>query len=692
MAGEVTVSPVMDVKMPDGTIVTNVPVGTTKADLDQMMLRNKQASMEAGQHESLLNPKANERNIPAVLGQSAIKSVANIGDMVLGAPENYKRLYEYAKNKIQGNDVEAPRGATPVSNFLLQHDVLKPENEPNTPILKTADFAVQAGTPGMLFSKATTLPAVLRAGAENYGQGLIGGAVNELGKSAGFTNPLAEQAITATSMAVPGKLYAMRNTPATVVNNAMRNMTPEQLNAAQELVTRSHQLGSPITGAEAIAQVMGTSKLPAIQRYVENQPRGESGSIMGDFMANRPQANTQMVGNALNEISPNQTSSTTPGRLQQAAANLLRGADKGITESVKPFYERGVNEMQNLTEGKVLPIMPGEVNALVKNPAIADAINHVTSNAYTGVKGMPANSPEVLQAAKVYLDAQYGNFLNPTAGALDKAKAGNAWAGSRELESYLSSKSPSYAQGNKNFQTAQTQQMNPIRQGQVGAIAEGTGLPESMMKEQSNILAPTAPRATTPDDIRRTVDLLRRKDPNIAADWTRQNLEGIFNEANQSLQGKQNQFGGAKFSSQITGNEGQKANLQALVESSAGKPAWSGFNNMLEVLDAQGQRMPAGSATSFNNMITQEMESGGKGAFAKWVTSLPTMAREGIQAWELGNNSAMLAKMLTDPKSVEKLNELAKVKPDSKAARSIVNSVVGGYVAQKPELTPEENK
>ena len=34
MAGEVTVSPVMDVKMPDGTIVTNVPVGTSKADLD----------------------------------------------------------------------------------------------------------------------------------------------------------------------------------------------------------------------------------------------------------------------------------------------------------------------------------------------------------------------------------------------------------------------------------------------------------------------------------------------------------------------------------------------------------------------------------------------------------------------------------------------------------------------------------
>ena len=139
-------------------------------------------------------------------------------------------------------------------------------------------------------------------------------------------------------------------------------------------------------------------------------------------------------------------------------------------------------------------------------------------------------------------------------------------------------------------------------------------------------------------------------------------------------------------------NSAQEANLKALVEGSVGKGTWTGFKNMLEVLDAQGQRMPTGSATAFNNLLTQEMESGGKGAFAKYFTSLPTMAREGIQAWELGKNTEMLAKMLTDPQSVEKLNELAKTKPNSAKARNIVNSVVGGYVGQKPELAPEENK
>jgi len=297
-----------------------------KAEFDAKVLETKQANLEAGRHESLLNPQANERSIPAVLGQSAIKGVANIGDFAFGAPQNLAKLGAYTVGKLAGKDVEFPRYATPVTNQLIQHDILKPENEPNTPALKAIDFAIQSATPGTLFSKAKTLPQVAKVAAEQLGQGLIGGATTEFGKASGFTNPLAEQLIAGASMAVPGSIYAMRNTPATVVNQAMRNMTPEQLSAAQTLVDRSYKLGSPITGAEAIAQVMGTSKLPSIQRYVENQPRGESASIMGDFMANRPEANRQMVGNALNEISPTQTTSATPNRLQSAAAKLLRGA------------------------------------------------------------------------------------------------------------------------------------------------------------------------------------------------------------------------------------------------------------------------------------------------------------------------------------------------------------------------------
>ena len=75
-----------------------------KAEFDKQLLEKKQAELESGRTESLLNPQTNERSIPGVLGQSVIKGAANLGDIVLGMPENYKRIYQYAKGKAQGQD------------------------------------------------------------------------------------------------------------------------------------------------------------------------------------------------------------------------------------------------------------------------------------------------------------------------------------------------------------------------------------------------------------------------------------------------------------------------------------------------------------------------------------------------------------------------------------------------------------
>ena len=611
--------------------------------------------------------------------QSAGKGIANIGDVVVGAPENYKNLYQYAKGKIQGQDVEIPRSATPVTNALVKQGIFTPQNEPNTPILKVADFATQVATPGV-FTKANSIPSFLAKQAENVGQGLIGGTALETAKSSGITNPLAEMLIAGGAMAAPGAVYSMRNTPSTVVNQAMRNMTPAQLAEAQTLVDRSIKLGSPITGAEAISQVSGGNKLPSIQRYVENVPRGEAANIMGDFMATRPQANESMMANALRQISPTEPSAVIPGRMQAAAENLIGGAEKSLSQNVKPLYQAAGS----------LNVYPSP-NVLA-NPKIADAVKAVRSTSEYGVKGAPTNSLETLIAAKKYLDDQYATQMTATTG-LKKGAAGVTSNAVGELSDYLKQISPEYAKGAKIYQTAQEQQIQPLKQGLVGAMSETTGIPEKMIAQQSDILAPKNPKATFPEDIKRTVELLRRKDPTVAADWTRAELQGTFDQAAREKITGGNQFGGANFAKNIVGNKAQKDNLQALVEASSGKGTWQGFENMLEVMQAQGQRVPAGSATTFNNLLTQEMQSGGKGAFAKYLTSLPTMAREGVQAWELGKNTEMLAKLLTDPKSVEKLNELAKTKPESTKARSIVNSVIGGYVGQKPELnTTEENK
>jgi hypothetical protein len=45
--------------------------------------------------------------------------------------------------------------------------------------------------------------------------------------------------------------------------------------------------------------------------------------------------------------------------------------------------------------------------------------------------------------------------------------------------------------------------------------------------------------------------------------------------------------------------------------------------------------------------------------------------------------------VLTNPNSVEQLKQLARTKPNTAKERLLVNSIVGGYVAQKPEMTEE---
>lgn len=675
----------MDVRLPDGTIITNVPEGTTKAELDAKLSANKQAlpqnaeDLRSGQVESLLNPAANERNIPAVLAQSLGKGFSNVGDFLIGAPKNLAKIGGYTVGKLAGKDVEYPRYETPVTNQLVKHGIFTPQNEPNTPILKVADFATQAAAPG-IFTKANSIPSFLAKQAENVGQGLIGGTTLETAKSSGITNPLAEQLIAFGAMAAPGGIYSMRNTPSTVVNQAMRNIPPEQLTQAQTLVDRSYKLGNPITGAEAISQISGGTKLPSIQRFAENLPRGQASNIMSEFMAGRPQANENVMANALRQISPTEPSAAIPNRMQAAGENVISGAEKSLSQNVKPLYEKAGG----------VSVYPAP--DILANPKIADAVKAVRNTSEYGVKGAPTNSFETLIAAKKYLDDQYAGQMTATTG-LKKGAAGVTGQAVNELSNYLKTNSPEYAKGAHNYQVAQEKQIQPLKQGLVGAISETSGIPEKMISQQSGILAPKNPKATFPEDIKRTVELLRRKDPTVATDWTRQELQGTFNQAAREKITGGNQFGGANFASNIVGNKGQKENLQALVEASSGKGTWQGFENMLETMQAQGQRVPTGSSTTFNNLLTQEMESGGKGAFLKFPLNIPSTVRNGIQAWELGKNTEMLAKLLTDPKSVEKLNELAKTKPDSRKARNIVNSVVGGYVGQKPELTTsEENK
>lgn len=667
------------VELPDGNIGTfEVPKGMSTADIEQNAL---QAYMAA--NKPVDNPlyEAKKPSMGQVLKQSAIKAFANPIDLIAGAPQTLENLKEAAKDVYSGREIKNPTVSTPMTNYLIKHGLITPENQPFTATQRIADVATQVAAPsaigGMGINKLIrneigVIPSMTRA----TGQGLVAGGTTEGLEALGVENPWVKFGVTGLATAGAGAPLAMRNKSSAIAHEATSNLTNAQIQAADNLVKQSWQMGSPITPAEALSKVVGQNPLSSVQRVVENLP--QSSEKMSGFMQQRPAGNEQMVANALRQISP--TTGGAEQKLQQTAQNAIENAKKYRTTAVDPFYEQTKNK---------LFVPESELKALSSNPAVDDAINHVINDPYTKVKGLPKNDPAVLIAAKRYLDAQYKKFNNSTAGTLDTTKAGAAWGGSRELDNYLATKSPSYAQGRTTYEQMSNEVVNPLKEGRVGTVSIMGATPEATMKAQQNVLMPTNPLATSPKEIKDVVAILRKQDPNAVNQWVRQSLEGTFNEAAQNLQLGPNQAGGAKFAALLRGNKQQSDNLRTLITETAGMQAYQGFEKVLDVLEAQGARQPMGSQTAQNAQFQRQLSEGGPLAAGKLIFK-PSEISTKYEEWQMGKNASKLADMLTSENGVEKLKELARTKPTAAKAQTILNSIIGGAVSQKSEINEEQ--
>jgi len=639
--------------------------------------------LRSGQTESVLYNKPN-KNLAKVALQGLVKGGASLADLAVGMPTDIQNLADYVGAP---SGAPVPVKARPVQSYLQKEGIITPENEPNTPFGKAIGFTTEVMGSGGINPKTvgqSLLQKPLREAAidisKQFGRttaaGAVGSGTQQSMESVG-ASPIQQMIGTALTMGGTGAATGgVRTTTADIANKGLQGVSPEQIAMAKLLMQDSYKIGSPITAAEAIAQVTGNKILVGKQRFLENAPASQG--TMNEFMQARPAGQRKALESSV-EVIGAPPSYSTPLKLEQTAKNVVRGAEKNLTASVNPFYQQGVNQMQNIQAGKVLPVLSSEVEALRKNPAIDDAINHVINDKYSGATGLPATNPETLNAAKVYLDAQYNNFLNKTAGSLDKTKAGNAWGGSRELDAYLSSKSPAYSRGSQNFEVAQKTQIGLLKAGPVGLISEGANA--------ADVLMPKNPINLYPADIKRTAELLRRKDPSALPEWTRQQLEGEFNKSARELVGGENQFAGPKFRKDIIGNKAQEDNLRTLVTEASGMQAWQGFNRFLDVMQAQGQRLPANSATAFNELLKEEM-SGGK--MSKLATPFKiSNVVNWLENKQLGKNSEMLAKMLVDPNGVAKLEELARTGPRSAKAQALANALAGAYAAPNQDTVKE---
>lgn len=125
--------------------------------------------------------------------------------------------------------------------------------------------------------------------------------------------------------------------------DSLQRIPLSKFNEAQDLIDKSIQLGSPITGAEALAQVTGGNQaLSGVQRFTEQSLGG--GPIIGEFMANRPQANRLAYESTASQIAPKVENPTQIGPSLQSAAEravrdtpeygLFKGSDSALGNGV----------------------------------------------------------------------------------------------------------------------------------------------------------------------------------------------------------------------------------------------------------------------------------------------------------------------------------------------------------------------
>ena len=187
-------------------------------------------------------------------------------------------------------------------------------------------------------------------------------------------------------------------------------------------------------------------------------------------------------------------------------------------------------------------------------------------------------------------------------------------------------------------------------------------------KEQAAFILGRDPKFVGPEEVADAMRAIASRDPQAAQQFIRQILDDTYAEAAKGAKGQADAFGGAKFTSMMTGNTQAARNLEAAIRSLPnGDVQWRGFRNLLDIFEAQGQRMLPGSPTEFNRQMTEGF------ARSRWA-DLKSFGVDMMNRLALRRRTHELASVLTNPDGVRLLEQLAQLGPQSRRASQLVSA------------------
>jgi hypothetical protein len=428
-----------------------------------------------------------------------------------------------------------------------------------------------------------------------------------------------------------------------------RNVSPQDLAQAQALQQRSFAERMPVTSIEAIQQTTGgRTSLPTIQRQVEGTPA--SAPTMAEFMGTRGQQ-------TLREL---ESRFPVTGR-ERLGTEAERAAKETLGLTQRQLSSSPAGQAFESVKSKSIP--PSWMKNLENESAvIAEASRAVdTMPAYQDlVKGYSNNSIARVEAMRQVLKDKYDTLAGASQGKVT-TEMRMYDEGRKKLLEKADSQIPDYKKARENYFQAKEQISAPVLESPVAQIARGN----EVSAQFAEVFA-TNPAAVnlTPKKVQMTMRSLGQTDPNLPKDFLTQYMRSSLESVNKAAT-RQVGTTGSRFADTIAKNTTQRENLKAAfqeVYGQKGTEAVRGLNNLLDILEAQGRRLPTGSATAEKGMMSQESISTlgkiGKDPLGSFGTI--------YQSVFYGRDYDKIARAITSPRGVELLEEMAKAGKNQK--------------------------
>jgi hypothetical protein len=405
----------------------------------------------------------------------------------------------------------------------------------------------------------------------------------------------------------------------------------------------------PITSVEAIQQTTGgRTNLPALQRQLEANPA--SAPLMAEFMGSRGEETLS----TLQRMFPQTTRERLGTETQRAAEKTLARTQTELSTSPAA---------QSFEAVKTKAIPPSWMKNLENESAVIAEASRAVDNvaAYQDLlKGYKGNSIARVEAMRQYLSDKYDMLAGQAAGAVTgEMRAYNE--ARKKLLDKADNQIPDYKTARETYFQAKERIVAPVQESPISRIAKDNDV--AMQFTEVFAKNPAAVNLT-PQKVTMTMKSLAQADATLPKDfltqYMRSSLEQIESQASRAAGTT-----GAKFANTIVKNTTQKENLRAAfkeVYGESGDRASRGLNNLIDILEAQGRRLPAGSPTAEKGMIAAES-----------VSTVSKAAKNPLEA--LGNayqtifyrkDYENVAKAITSPDGIKILENMAKAGKNQK--------------------------